>query len=69
MLIDQFQSGQIMLSPARLSFDDASERARTERVRGVMKRERNAAAVRMAVVTVAAFLPLQLKTIDLKSGR
>jgi hypothetical protein len=35
----------------------------------VMERERNAPAVRMALVTVTAFLPLQQETIALESGR
>jgi hypothetical protein len=33
-----------------------------------MKRERNAAAVNMAIMTMAGFLSLQLKTIELEGG-
>jgi hypothetical protein len=48
-----------------LDFDDAPEDAAREGVRGMMEKERNAATVRMPVVTMAAFLALQLEAISL----
>ena len=46
----------------------ALESAGPESVRGVMKRNGNAAAIRIPIVAVATFLAVQSKTVSAKSG-
>lgn len=66
--IDQSEASQVGFCPASLGFDDASERSKREGVRGMMEGESDAATVGVPVVTVATFLPVELKAVIVKRG-
>jgi len=61
------QPAKVTLSPLCLRFEDAPQRAHTERIGRMVKRERHAAAIGMRILTMASALPFQSEAIALKS--
>jgi hypothetical protein len=62
------QTTKVFFCPSCLNFDNASQSPRPECVRGVVERESNSTPIRVPVMSVAAFLSLQLKIIGLQGG-